>query len=539
MYKALYRKWRPMVFSDVIGQRHVTDTLRRQIAEGRLSHAYLFTGTRGTGKTTCAKLLAKAANCKNPRDGEPCNECDSCVGINDGSVIDVVEIDAASNSGVDNIRQIREQTVFTPQEARMRVYIIDECHMLSGGAFNALLKTLEEPPSYVLFVLATTELHKVPATILSRCQRFAFRRIAPADIAERLSRIAREEGISLTDGGARLLSELADGSLRDAISLLDQCAAIGGDSVTEETVLFQSGFSGSHAVSALVRDLADGNTAPALARVSDLYADGRDMTALLSELLDVYRDLLVVSSTGDRSLAAARTDSSLFELELPMARLTYGISVLQDALLHMRRSFSHRTDAELAIIRLSGVPISAEPAGAPPAVRFSPGTGGKAKTPEKTEDSPAVHERKADVSSAPSTEDGASERPAEPEGDVQLPADPPPPEPAKAGGTMEFWPELLERLKERIPISTHSHLATGKTPLLEGDTLVLFAGTDFKKKLLEKGSLLSDVSREASALFSREITAVVRLEGEEAEAAPSDRAELLFQKEEKFKDLFK
>ena len=234
MYQALYRKWRPQTFADVIGQQHVTDTLRAQLQSGRLSHAYLFTGTRGTGKTTCAKILARAVNCEHPVNGDPCNECAACRGILDGSVLDVTEIDAASNNGVDNIRDLRDETRYTPAQVKKRVFIIDEVHMLSIGAFNALLKTLEEPPEHVLFILATTELHKVPATILSRCQRFDFRRIGAEDIARRLLDVAAGEGIELTEGAARLIARLADGAMRDALSMLDRAAAAGA--VDEETV---------------------------------------------------------------------------------------------------------------------------------------------------------------------------------------------------------------------------------------------------------------------------------------------------------------
>ena len=238
MYQALYRKWRPQTFADVIGQQHVTDTLRAQLQSGRLSHAYLFTGTRGTGKTTCAKILARAVNCEHPVNGDPCNECAACRGILDGSVLDVTEIDAASNNGVDNIRDLRDETRYTPAQVKKRVFIIDEVHMLSIGAFNALLKTLEEPPEHVLFILATTELHKVPATILSRCQRFDFRRIGAEDIARRLLDVAAGEGIELTEGAARLIARLADGAMRDALSMLDRAAAAGA--VDEETVRLHS-----------------------------------------------------------------------------------------------------------------------------------------------------------------------------------------------------------------------------------------------------------------------------------------------------------
>ena len=228
LYQALYRKWRPKTFSDVVGHEHITATLRRQVAEGRLSHAYLFTGTRGTGKTTCAKILAKAVNCENPQNGDPCNACPACLGIDSGAFLDVTELDAASNNGVDSVRALRDEAVYSPAQVKKRVYIIDEVHMLSGAAFNALLKILEEPPEHLMFILATTELHKVLPTILSRCQRFAFRRILPRDIEARLDYVAKQEGIDLRPDGAELLARLSDGALRDALSLLDQCSAAGG-----------------------------------------------------------------------------------------------------------------------------------------------------------------------------------------------------------------------------------------------------------------------------------------------------------------------
>ena len=225
MYQVLYRKYRPKNFSDVYGQDHVVSTLKNEIKEGRISHAYLFTGSRGTGKTTCAKILAKAVNCENPRDGEPCNECEVCRGLDASTIYDVVEIDAASNNGVDNIRDLREEANYTPSRGRYRVYIIDEVHMLSTGAFNALLKTLEEPPAHVIFILATTEVHKLPATILSRCQRFDFKRIQPETMAVRLKQVASLEGMTLDDDAAVLIARIADGALRDGLSILDQCGS--------------------------------------------------------------------------------------------------------------------------------------------------------------------------------------------------------------------------------------------------------------------------------------------------------------------------
>lgn len=257
MYQALYRKWRPRTFDDVVGQEHITQTLKQQVSGGRLSHAYLFTGTRGTGKTTCAKILSRAVNCQSPVNGNPCNQCPACLGIENGSILDVLELDAASNNGVDQVRALRDEAVYTPAAVKKRVYIVDEVHMLSTPAFNALLKILEEPPAHLMFILATTELHKVPATIKSRCQQFSFKRILPGQIAQRLGYVAQQEGIDLTEEGAALLSRLADGGLRDALSLLDQCAG-GGQRVDEQEILDTLGLAGNLETAKLMGQLASG-----------------------------------------------------------------------------------------------------------------------------------------------------------------------------------------------------------------------------------------------------------------------------------------
>ena len=326
MYQALYRKWRPNRFADVVGQRHITDTLRAQLESGRLSHAYLFTGTRGTGKTTCAKILARAVNCTNLQSGDPCGICPACRGILDGSVLDVVEIDAASNNGVDNIRDIREEVRYIPASVKKRVYIIDEVHMLSQGAFNALLKTLEEPPEHVLFILATTEINKVPATILSRCQRFDFRRIAPHDIAQRLLEIAEEEHIPLTEGGARMIARLADGALRDALSILDRTAAGSSGPIDEELVASGVGILAGDTAVEPMRHILQGDLTAAIAQLGESYTAGRELGAVLDQLLGLIRDMLLVkTSKGDVSgllspAYSAKTVAQLCE-QVPASRL--------------------------------------------------------------------------------------------------------------------------------------------------------------------------------------------------------------------------
>ena len=292
MYQALYRKYRPQTFSDVVGQKSVTDTLRAQLETGKLSHAYLFTGTRGTGKTSCAKILAKAVNCENPNHGDPCGLCPSCRAIDEGSCMDVLEIDAASNNGVDSVRVLRDDAIYTPGTVKMRVYIIDEVHMLSTAAFNALLKIIEEPPAHLLFILATTELQKVPATILSRCQRFAFKRLRPDEIASRLNFIAYQEHIEIEPEAINLLARLADGGMRDGVSLLDQCASAANGPVTLESVYASLGLAGEKRTAELMQAIAEQDTAKALTIFSALYSAGKDVSALLGEMCALCRDLL-------------------------------------------------------------------------------------------------------------------------------------------------------------------------------------------------------------------------------------------------------
>ncbi|ACL74629.1 DNA polymerase III subunit gamma/tau [Ruminiclostridium cellulolyticum] len=292
-YTALYRKWRPLVFEDVVEQEHVVRTIKNTVKSGRIAHAYLFCGTRGTGKTTMAKIFARAINCINPKDGNPCNECEVCRGILDESILDVVEIDAASNNSVDNVREIRDEVVYAPSQARYKVYIIDEVHMLSSGAFNALLKTLEEPPGHVVFILATTDPHKLPATILSRCQRFDFKKITPAGIAERVKLIAQASGINIDDDGALLIARLADGALRDALSILDQCIAEGSTTITYQNVLDAIGIVSDDFISEIVDNIESKNVEGLVASVEMLSAEGRDILRFASDLVLYFRNLLI------------------------------------------------------------------------------------------------------------------------------------------------------------------------------------------------------------------------------------------------------
>jgi len=356
MYQALYRKWRSKTFDEVVGQEHITETLKRQVNSGHLSHAYLFTGTRGTGKTSCAKILARAVNCEHPENGNPCNQCPTCIGIENGSILDVLELDAASNNGVDHVRALRDEAIYTPSASKKRVYIVDEVHMLSTAAFNALLKILEEPPAHLMFILATTELHKVPATIKSRCQQFAFKRILPEDIAKRLSYVSAQEGIELTAGGAKLLARLADGGLRDALSLLDQCAGSGGV-IDEERVTASLGLAGNLQTARLLEQAARGDSGDVLETLARLYSEGKDIKALLGELSALVRDLLVAKiapKSGSALLTGGYDEDTMKALggSLTPGRLMQMLSVLQNAGSGLAQSSNPRINAELCLIRL-------------------------------------------------------------------------------------------------------------------------------------------------------------------------------------------
>lgn len=355
MYQALYRKWRPRTFDDVVGQEHVTDTLKNQIVSGRLSHAYLFIGTRGTGKTSCAKILAKAVNCEHPENGNPCNKCMSCRGIDDGSIMDVVELDAASNNGVDNVRALRDEAVFSPAIVKKRVYIIDEVHMLSSSAFNALLKILEEPPEHLLFILATTELHKVPATILSRCQRHSFKRIEPISLAKRISYVAQQENMHLEANAADLLARLADGSLRDGLSLLDQCS--GFETITAENVLSAMGLAGNLRIAELLKTISCGDTGKALSVFGDMWSDGKAPATILGETAALMRDILMtkVAPKGGLELLSGSFDRDTlasFAKRMTAEELICGIDSLQAHIGSLRDGRDPKTTAELCIIGL-------------------------------------------------------------------------------------------------------------------------------------------------------------------------------------------
>lgn len=356
MYQVLYRKYRPKVFSDVYGQDHVTSTLKNEIKNGRVSHAYLFTGSRGTGKTTCAKILAKAVNCEHNVDGEPCNECEVCKGLDNGSIYDVVEIDAASNNGVDNIRELRDETNYAPSRGKYRVYIIDEVHMLSTGAFNALLKTLEEPPAHVIFILATTEVHKLPATILSRCQRFDFKRIQPETMAVRLKEVAGLEGLNLDDDAAVLIARIADGALRDGLSILDQCAGRSKE-INSDLVSEVAGLAGREAMYKLSDCIANSDSNTAMSIISDLYQNSFDMERLCVEMINHFRNFLVAKTVRkSRELIICTGDeyNTILEAskEFTVESIVFALDLFQNTLVTIKGGASARIEVEMAFIKL-------------------------------------------------------------------------------------------------------------------------------------------------------------------------------------------
>ena len=507
-YQALYRKYRPQTFDDVLGQMAVTQTMKTQLASGRMGHAYLFTGSRGTGKTTCARILAKAVNCLHPENGNPCNVCEACRSIDEGSCMDVLEIDAASNNGVDNVRDLRDDAVYTPSKVKMRVYIIDEVHMLSISAFNALLKIIEEPPEHLLFILATTELHKVPATILSRCQRFSFRRISQEDIAARLQYVAYQENIDLDDSAARVLARLADGAMRDGLSLLDQCASATTGELTAERVYQCLGIAGEQKCGELMGYIAAHDTRKALELFNRLYTEGKDLSAMLDELACLTRDLLVLK-TADRAgitmLSGVASDQEVLELtkSLSSGELVRMMNLLQGCMQGFTRSASRRMDAELCIIQMC--------------------------QPELNVDTDALNARitrleeqlrtGAFTLAAPKAVKKMEVLPEDVDDDEKppLPGDedaPPDMEPEPVNEAPEgFWTELVAAVRKELkPPASGFFVVSPNAPLrgvLKGSKLELRCSNAFTAATLNKEEILEVVSRKASVMFGRSIRATV------------------------------
>ncbi|MBQ9849210.1 MAG: DNA polymerase III subunit gamma/tau [Clostridia bacterium] len=478
MYQALYRKWRPKTFSDVYGQPHVTRTLQSQLESGRISHAYLFTGSRGTGKTTCAKILSKAVNCLNPVDGNPCNECEICKGIDNGSILDVIEIDAASNNGVDNIRDLREEANFTPVNAKYRVYIIDEVHMLSIGAFNALLKTLEEPPSHVIFILATTEIHKLPATILSRCQRFDFKRISPEDITARLVYVSEKENVTLTENAAALIARIADGGMRDALSLLDRCFAM-GNYIDEDAVSSAAGIAGTVHLFSFSEFIAKGNFTEALKLVSRLHNESCDIDSLCTELTLHFRNLMVAKTVKECEGLIVCSKDELEKIksraaEIKLSKILSCIEILEKAAANIKNAVNKKIQLEAAVIKMCSPASSAnineelEERIASLEEKINLLSAGKAVAPEKSMPaSPAVTETKTEKPAEENTK--AEEKTDTPEEKKDAPA--PTAETIVDDGPFYNWSDVLEALK-KYDIPLYGIMATSTAVIKNGRVII-------------------------------------------------------------------
>ena len=545
MYQALYRKYRPQTFSDVVGQKGVTDTLRAQLETGKLSHAYLFTGTRGTGKTSCAKILAKAVNCLDPQDGNPCNCCAACRAIDDGSCMDVLEIDAASNNGVDSVRILRDDAIYTPSEVKKRVYIIDEVHMLSIAAFNALLKIIEEPPEHLLFILATTELNKVPATILSRCQRFSFRRLRPEDIAGRLNFIAYQEGIQIEPAALRLLSRLADGALRDGVSLLDQCASACTGELTEELVCRTLGLAGAKRTAELLMAAAKQDTAAALSIFETLYAEGKDLGALFDELSALCRDLLVLKAapkSGISMLSGIADEAQAVELEkcLTPAELLRDLSLVQAAKGAVGKNADARVAAELCLMQLCEPALKLDLSSLGARVsklesRLASGDFAPARAAAKAEPQPESEDD--DRPPFPDDADDPLAGLAPPPSQPQSPADSAP----QTGAQAELdrrWPELAASLREDLGVRERGFFAPGGPvrAVLKGDTLILTAQTQFVLDIIKNPRVQQLAAQKASAFFGRPMQAQFALAGQ-TDASGKDPMDALIARGKEHSDI--
>ena len=560
MHQALYRKWRPPHFDEVYGQDHITSILKYQCATGKFSHAYLFCGSRGTGKTTCAKILAKAVNCLNPTASGPCGECAACRSIDAGSATDVLEMDAASNNGVDDIRDIRDEVIYTPSELKYRVYIIDEVHMLSASAFNALLKTLEEPPEHVVFILATTELQKLPATIISRCQRFDFRRISTDDLCARLHKIAREEEIDLSEEAARLIARQAQGGMRDAVSLLELCAGARLP-ITPELVTRTIGTTGREGTYRVVCAIADKNFDLLFEIVDDMVSASRDPAVFWQELISYYRDMLVTKTVSDPSRYLDLTDSEKLALTTVSARFTketllFHIGLLEDALFAMQKSYAvKRTVCEITLVRLcdpaldssvesiltrlsrveeqvvAGIPTAVPAAQTVPTAAPAPAESAPVATPPVAEELPLMDELPlpdmppdlweppvdygmAEPTPPPVRREAPTPKPAPakpmptqaPPASPKAPATPPP---APSGGQrvlrpLRVWTEAVERVKTTSRMAA-SFLISSKGYTTEDGRVVVKLDSTFARDMVSREGAPEALRAALSVCLSRKL----------------------------------
>ncbi len=534
MYRAFYRKYRPSTFTDVVGQQHITTTLENAVKSGKTSHAYLFTGSRGTGKTSCAKILAKAVNCLNSHNGNPCNECEICKGIDSGAILDIIEIDAASNNGVDNIRDLREEANFTPANAKYRVYIIDEVHMLSIGAFNALLKTLEEPPAHVIFILATTEVHKLPSTILSRCQRFDFKRIPPEDMAVRLKEVAVKENLQLSDDGAMLIARIADGAMRDALSLLDRCSSYEGV-IDSAAVASSAGLAGREYIFELCDCILEKDSAKALEVIDKLYNDSCDMERLITELTSHFRNLMVSKAVKDFQNMIICSQGEIEIIKEQSAKTTLAtimscIDVLTASASTMKQGANRRTSAELCIIRLCTPSLDndmnailrrlneLEMAVASGNIAVKTTVPAPVKAEPKPEVKPEPVQKKEEVKVEPEKEE------------IPLP-EPPPVQKEETivpqnTGTVPFdiWPEVLEKLFAKDP--SLIAMLTGSTAFIHQNKYLLIKGSPVLELYLKTGDY-SKVIREAVAKVTGKTYTLAVYNNKQEEKQKSPLSDLL------------
>ncbi len=492
MHTTLYRKWRPIDFSSVVGQNHITDVLKYEVQNNKTTHAYLFCGSRGTGKTTCAKILAKAINCLSPENGNPCGKCEACLSVESGNATDIIEMDAASNNGVEYIRDIREEVIYTPAFLKKKVYIIDEVHMLSQSAFNALLKTLEEPPEHIVFILATTELQKLPATITSRCQRFDFRRISTDNIAERLEFIALKENISLTHEAAKLIGRLSQGGMRDAISLLELCSG-SGKTVDVTLVNEAAGVTGRETVREIVNAVSAKDYSSIFGIISDFSASSIDISVFWQEIISYYRDMLIVKTANDADKFLDLTKEELDDIKKSASsftreKLLYHIRLLEDGYVTMQKGNSlKRICAEMTLVRMSDERISdtndallsriAELEERLSSGAFTPKVAIKTVSPEKKAqnkvESKPTEKKAEDISPLPS--EGGKDR------------------------ELDSWSEIVKHIERNdMGLASTLKLASGK---LRGDKVIISVGDTFSKLLIERDDALSQI---ASAINSVE-----------------------------------
>lgn len=535
-YQALYRKWRPLTFDDVVGQEHITKTLKNELMNGRVAHAYLFCGTRGTGKTSTAKIFARAINCPHSVDGNPCNQCEVCRGILDESILDVVEMDAASNTGVEDIRRIIEDAMFLPSTAQKKVYIIDEVHMISTSAFNALLKTLEEPPEHVVFILATTEYHKLPATVLSRCQRFDFRRITAEDIAARLRTILDGEGLMVEEEGVRLVAELGDGSMRDALSVLDGCLAYTDGTLTAEDIIKIIGIADDDALYDIAEAIGTGDACRAIASLNGVLAAGRDLRAFVESLVKYLRDILIVKLTTDPSGILNRSQQRMEQLgtlaqKLTQERLTYALDQLNNAVIQAKGSVYSATVFELALIKTcdstmadsrealldrlrvleqkieQGVPVRPAPANAPAEAAAQP-PAKSAPTPEAVKAEPALKPK--------GRQPAAQQTNTVPAGSTPTP---------EVQAAMDKWDEIKLHLRGNGGLPICSHLSGVTLKAIRGQLGIVFPNERaMNKNLVNRPGSLELIAASVKAITGQELAVKCYLQkeiGEEATEQPA------------------